>query len=116
MLETWIRRFVPDYRSKRELREELRRYEKAANVFRIEVTAKISERDYVKWISDEGFEKVNHSIERKLIARMTESIKKHSNIQSIYSDEENYRYFVAHIDVADNWKGCVTYEQGISDR
>lgn len=46
---------------------------------------------------------------------MTESIKKHLHIQNIYSVEENYRYFVAHIDVADNWKGCVTYEQGISD-
>lgn len=116
MFEGLIRRFVPDYRSKRELREELSRYEKAANVFRIEVTAKISQRDYEKWISDEGFENVNHCIERRLIARMTESIKKHLHIQNIYSVEENYRYFVAHIDVADNWKGCVTYEQGISDR
>ncbi|MGN0989980.1 MAG: hypothetical protein ACI4O4_00840 [Candidatus Ventricola sp.] len=115
MIEKWIRKIVPDYRSKRELREALSRYEKSVNVCRIEVTAKISERDFEKWISDEGFENVNNSIERKLTVRMTKNLKKHLHIHT-YSVKENYRYFVAYIDVADNWEGYVTYEQGGSDR
>lgn len=111
MFEGLIRRLVPDYRSKRELREELRRYEKA-NVFRIEVKAVISNRDLYEWKND-GIEE---RIEKDMILRMMPRLKRHLHIACRESIKEDATYFTAHIDVAENWEGNLTHEQGYSYR
>lgn len=112
MFEGLIRRFAPDYRSKRELREELSRYEKA-NVYRIEVKARISDRDRI-----EAKARISNRdrIEEDMILRMMPRLKRHLHIACRESIKEDATYFTAHIDVADNWEGNLTHEQGYSYR
>ncbi|MGN0773566.1 MAG: hypothetical protein ACI4MP_07225 [Candidatus Ventricola sp.] len=111
MIEKWIRKIVPDYRSKRELREALIRYEKA-NVCRIEVKARICNHDLYEWRNN----RIEDEIVKDMILRMMPRLKRHLHIACRESIKDNSTYFTAHIDVTDNWDGDVTYEQGYSYR
>lgn len=111
MFEGWIRSFAPDYRSKRELREELSRYEKA-NVCRIEVKARICHHDLYEWRNN----RIEDEIVKDMILRMMPRLKRHLHMDCRESIKEDATYFTAHIDVADNWEGNLTHEQGYSYR
>lgn len=111
MFEGWIRRFVPDYRSKRELIDALKRYENA-NICRIDAKLKVSNHDLFVRMNDSIME----DIEENLFLNMIPMLKRHLHMSCSGSIKENATYFTAHIDVADNWEGNLTHEQGYSYR
>lgn len=99
MFEKWIRKIVPDYRSKRELRDELIRYEKA-NVCRIVAKERISNHDLYARMNDG----IMYDIEENMILDMIPKLKRHLKMNCMESIKDNYTYFTAHIDVVDNWE------------
>ena len=105
MFERWIRKIIPDYWSKRELREELRRYEKA-NVFHIEVKSRICNHDLYEWRNN----RIEDEIVKDMILRMMPRLKRHFHISCKESFKEDATYFTAHIDVVENWEGYITHE------